>query len=206
VKIGGALALLIPYLFVEPTREAQQELCAVSPTFEYYQVNGSTREAIERSLRENGPIDETGQRRFAYTRWSIQWKWQKVDLDTVDLQSLRLTCGATIQLPRLVVSKDTSSDLIRAWNEFVERTRQHELSHLKHAEVGAPRIRARLQRLVAEQGSLTAAEANAEALKVIAEIRAMDRAYDLRTNHGLTEGTWKIEAPEESERSPSKPG
>ncbi len=188
------VAILSAFMVVEPERTTPEEFCPVAITFSYYEVQGNTPAEIERSLQFFGPRDDRGQIRFAYTDWKIRWKWQRTADKKVDLNSLTLHCSAEIKLPRLVVAPSTSLGLIRAWNDFVERTRQHELAHVKHVELGAPKIRARLREAATLEGALSPSRANVLVGRVIAELRGLDTSYDRRTNHGFTEGTWTIES------------
>jgi predicted secreted Zn-dependent protease len=193
VRAVALLGTISALVLVEPQPQSPLDLCPVSPEFSYYDVHGITIDEVQESLRTQGPLDDRGHRRFAYTDWSIKWEWKRTERNKVDLRSLQISCSAEIQLPRLVIKKETPLALIRAWNSFVERTRRHELAHLRHAEAGAPRIRDRLEQVVALRGPLSPVEANEGVSAVVAEIRAMDKEYDQRTNHGFTEGTWVIE-------------
>lgn len=193
MRAVALLGTISAFALVQPQQHLPTELCSAEPVFSYYDVHGTTAAQIQQSLHAHGPVDDRGQRRFASTDWSIKWEWKQTPRNYVDLNSVQIKCGAEIRLPRLVIRKDTPLELIRAWNSFVERTRRHELAHLSHAQVGAPRIRERLERVAAREGPLTAAQANQEIAAALEEIRSMDKEYDKRTNHGFTEGTWVIE-------------
>lgn len=169
------------------------ERCGVETRYEFYDVEGANLEQLSAALRQKGPRDEDGKGRFAYTDWSVKWGWRKAGELGVDLNSVKLECKATILLPRLKPATTLSADSIHAWHAFVERTREHELSHLRHVELGAPRI---IRALADEQrgsGVLTSARANQIAKGIVAEIREMDRHYDARTDHGRLEGTWSLQ-------------
>jgi predicted secreted Zn-dependent protease len=170
-----------------------RERCLVEPRYEFYQVEGANLEQIRAALRQKGPRDENGKGRFAYTDWSVKWGWRKLDNGGVDPQSVKLECRATILLPRLKPSVELSAESIKNWHSFVERTREHELAHLKHVELGAPRIVSALGQEGRSNSLITSARANQIARDVVASIREMDRGYDARTDHGRLEGTWSLE-------------
>jgi predicted secreted Zn-dependent protease len=183
----GVLAILVPATVV------QAEVCSVTPTYSYYSVTGNSAEELEDSLRQNGPRDELGAVRFAYTDWTVKWNWKRQDDGTIDLRSVQLTCLATILLPKVDSREGWTPDLSLAWDAFVERTRHHELNHVGHVEQLAPRILDRLDQVATQLGRVSAKRAESIVADVIAQIRAKDREYDATTRHGRTEGTWKIQ-------------
>ena len=186
------LALCGLFVVSEPSPSFEPERCPVIPHFTYYEVQGNSEAELVAALRERGPKDERGQQRFAFTDWSIEWKWRRAQDQSVDASSLTLECKATIQLPKLVPTTTTPLALIKAWNDFIERTRAHELSHVSHVEWAAPRITQRLSEAQRRSRTLSPARARTIIEGVIAEIREMDSVYDTRTNHGFTEGTWSL--------------
>jgi len=177
---------------LNPNPQQVGEVCSLDPTYRFYQVEGSSLEEIHASLRERGPRDERGRSRFAYTDWTIEWNWGTTPAKRVALESLRVQCSATIKLPKLAVTPNTPLTVIRSWHEFLEKTRAHEMRHLEHVSRGAARIPERLKVVEARRGKLSPKQANAVVSRVVEEIREFDRAYDRRTNHGYTEGTWEL--------------
>ncbi len=167
--------------------------CPVIPTYTYYEVSGSSVSELEASLRERGPKDDLGKARFAYTDWTVEWNWKRFDDGTIDPQSIKLTCIATILLPKVAnTDGKIADDLLSAWNGFIERTKAHELNHVSHIDKTAPAILTRLKEEHRRTGTLTRERAEKIISEVIAEIRGLDRRYDARTNHGFTEGTWGL--------------
>jgi predicted secreted Zn-dependent protease len=164
----------------------------VQPSYTFYEVAGGDVDAIETSLRERGPRDERGKRRFAFTDWAVEWEWKRTNTGTVDPESLALKCSAEIRLPHLKVTPDTSLETIRQWHEFIERTRKHELAHLEHVQSGAMRIKDKILEARRRGVALTPSRANKIVSQGVQELRAFDVAYDARTEHGYVEGTWKV--------------
>ena len=167
--------------------------CSVIPSYEFYEVTGSSEAELEAALRANGPKDETGAVRFAYTDWTVEWQWKRLSDQTIDPDSIKLSCVAKILLPKLKESQGLAPELLDAWDGFVQRTKEHELNHVAHIDKFAPRILILSKQEYAKSGVLTRKRAEAIISQVIAEIRSHDRRYDVRTNHGFTEGTWKIQ-------------
>jgi hypothetical protein len=57
----------------------------------------------------------------------------------------------------------------------------------------APEIYKRLRADLQQSGRLSGKRASAIVSEVIAEIKALDRRYDAETDHGRTEGAWRIQ-------------
>lgn len=168
-------------------------VCQIKPTYVFYDIEGDTPEEVHASMVERGPKDPGGKARFAYTDWHISWRWNRTATGHVDTNAIRLECSAEVLLPRLRPRATTSLSFIRSWHEYVERMREHELKHVEHVSVRAPEIVTRLRDANEPLGSLSTTRANTLVTQVVNRIRALDRAYDHVTNHGQTEGIWRIE-------------
>jgi len=189
------LWLVVPYTEMHPT---VHEECPISIHRETYSVTGSSREEIRRSMLDRGPRDERGLPRFAKTEWKVDWRWEK-DIDGgIKIDSLSVTCSASILLPQrdppiLADAQSTREAELRfIWSEFLSKLERHELNHLKHVRYRAPHIAARLKEAQQRYGSLSTQRANSIASRVLREIRDLDRRYDIETRHGKSEGVWEI--------------
>ena len=192
-RIVTALGFIVLVLLVgEDTIARDVERCEVPITFTSYDVSGDTFEELYAALRQRGPKDDTGNARYAYTRWKVAWRWKSMGDGTIDANSVDLACSASVHLPRLVNRDHHAPALLAQWDAFVERTRKHELNHIEHVRRGAPRITQMIQERAGDKGILSSKQAKAIARTVVADLHAMDRAYDMRTNHGKTEGTLAI--------------
>jgi predicted secreted Zn-dependent protease len=183
-------ALLLSFLKASPLK-AQE--CPVATTYSFYSVSGVSADEIKASMLKRGPRDDFGSVRFAYTDWSVKWKWKRLEDGSVNPDSVKLSCTANILLPELDPNTVLSPELRDGWNGFVERTRQHELNHVAHVEQMAPEIYKRLRADLQQSGRLSGKRASAIVSEVIAEIKALDRRYDAETDHGCTEGAWRIQ-------------
>lgn len=184
--------MVLVLLVGENTRARDSERCDVSITFTSYDVSGDTLEELYGALRQYGPKDDEGNTRYAYTRWKVKWRWRSRGDGTIDARSVDLACSASVHLPRLVNRERHDPALLAHWDTFIERTRNHERNHIEHVRRGAPRIAQMIQKRAGSKGILSSKKAKAIARTVVADLHAMDRAYDMRTNHGKTEGTWFI--------------
>ena len=95
-------------------------------------------------------------------------------------------------MPKVENLESLSPTVKKLWSAFVERTQKHELRHVRHVEQSAPQIFERIRDEHLRAGSVSPQRAQSLISDVIAEIKAKDRRYDGDTNHGQTEGTWRI--------------
>jgi predicted secreted Zn-dependent protease len=173
-------------------------ICPIRPEYRFYDVYGSSPAEVRASMIERGPKDAGGKARFAYTDWHVSWRWKRTPGGDVDPNTITLECSAEILLPRLRPTASASQDFIRAWHDYVERTREHELQHVEHVSVKAPEILSTIRHERLRRGALSPTLANVIVSRVVSQIRALDRAYDRTTNHGLTEGIWVVSQPREA--------
>ncbi len=167
--------------------------CPISPQYRFYDVYGSTPQEVRASMIQHGPKDAGGKARFAYTDWHVSWHWKKTPEGAVNASTVTLECSAEVLLPRLRPTAHTSQAFIRAWHDYVDRMRQHELRHVEHVSERAPEIISTIRVQSAKRGFLSPSSANSIVSQVIHRIRALDRAYDRATNHGHSEGLWTVE-------------
>ena len=189
-----ALGLVVAFcLSGEKFEHADRSVCQIRPTYLFYDVEGDSPEEIRASMVERGPKDAGGKARFAYTDWHISWRWGRTRTGHVDTDAITLECAAEVLLPRLRPKATTSISFIRAWHEYVERMRQHELKHVEHVSARAPEIVTRLRNASTGRHGLSTSQANTLVTQVVNRIKALDRAYDRVTNHGETEGVWRVQ-------------
>ena len=177
---------------VEPTVADKRRECHLVPSYVFYAVSGDTEEEVLASMRRYGPKDDRGKSRFALADWDVAWDWKLDTRKGVDLSTVKITCSGVITLPKLAVAQTTPQELVKSWNTFVERLRDHELRHLQHATHRAPEIMRRLTEAHSASQYLSPRSANTIAERLIGEIKSLDLSYDAWTNHGKTEGTWGI--------------
>jgi predicted secreted Zn-dependent protease len=151
----------------------------------YYQVDGSTWDAVADSLRA-----------AASGEWAAQTTWQFSTSYPYDTAGRVCRAGpvsvlATInyRLPSWTASADAPQDLIDTWSRFSDGVRVHESGHRDIAVAAAVALADALRSLPAQP---SCAEFEQVARSTTADLmRQLDRdqvAYDLQTQHGLTQG------------------
>ena len=166
----------------------QQPLCETRIVHERYGVSGATLEEIMGSIRAHGPIDESGVRRYATTRWNVHWSWNRDAHDNVLPNTVQVRCEVTLVLPSHENVSGLSPSERARWDAFIARLNQHELNHVKHVQAIAPEIQERISSRTKRYGPLSVKAAHRIAEHVLQEVRELDHAYDRSTRHGATEG------------------
>jgi predicted secreted Zn-dependent protease len=189
LAVSALLWSVVPHLGV-PTPSRDE--CDLSVERREYLVRGSSSEEVRWSMLENGPRDARGHPRFAFTEWTVAWRWDRRADGNVDSDTVDLSCRATILLPRYDAGPGGTSGVSSLWTDFAKRLERHEYNHLEHVRRVAPEIRERIRRAERRGGGVSPAQANRIAGRVIREIRLLDETYDRETDHGKTEGTWSL--------------
>ncbi|MET0552441.1 MAG: DUF922 domain-containing protein [Vicinamibacteria bacterium] len=171
--------------------QVPEEPATVSETFDYYEVTGSTAAELRASMDRNGPNKSpSGRSSAGFAQWDVEWSY----LWTATSDECRLTRVSTsltvnITLPRWS-SVDRPVELAARWRRFVDALRTHEDGHAQNGRDATRVIGEKLRALPPEPDCpALAAAIQKTAEGVLAEYRARDVSYDLRTAHGLTQGT-----------------
>lgn len=180
--IGSLMLAISGGGIVEPQR------CVVEVSYAYYDVTGSTLEQVQASIRQLGPVDEGGKRRYARTDWKVEWSWEKNDSGIIQPGTVKVLCKAVITLPRLTPSSTLPPDQEQRWAAYEQLLAHHEMNHVRHVQALAPKISSRIEERQERSGKVSAKTAQRIAKAVLQEIRELDRFYDRHTRHGASEG------------------
>lgn len=161
-----------------------------SLNIEFYEVHGESRDELRRSLEENGPIGESGDRYHGYTKWNIGWNFKLTPSGRqCRITDLTTKLEVTMTLPRWNKPDNAPKDLAQEWDRYSTALRQHEDGHQNMGISAAEEIKQRLSGLTGTGGCQKLAEdMNSKANAVIAEFNAKELAYDATTEHGATQG------------------
>jgi predicted secreted Zn-dependent protease len=157
---------------------------AVKLKVQPYQISAASERAIKRKLLVNGPKDQFGVSRDAFTRWNLSWRWNLKDDGIVDISTIRINADVVILIPFL---KNPKLGIVRDWKLYRRALIKHELQHFYFAYKGANALAEEYENLL-PQGRLSIQDAHNHAKKALALIRKLDREYDRFTDHGLIEG------------------
>lgn len=171
-----------------PQRSWGEDECLTTFSYATYDVEGDSIESLRRSMRDRGPVDEQGVRRYASTEWKVRWEWERNEKGDVYPDTVTLRCEVVITLPRVAEGLILNKEAEASWNELLEKIRAHELQHARHIQTSAPHIRQRIRARYERDGSISVEDANSIAKRVVQEARELDRRYDIDTEHGKSEG------------------
>jgi predicted secreted Zn-dependent protease len=164
--------------------------CTSGIHYQYYEVSGKNVQEVRRQLLEKGPVDQKGERRFAFAAWTLEWDWPVESDGTRRYLDTKVSCKAEVLLPRFRSEEGGSLYFNQTIYDAFETIKKHELHHVQHAIEGASILR-RAIISAAEEGRIKKEkDANKIAFKVVDKVRSFDVTYDEMTHYGKTEGIW----------------
>src|SRR5207302_666295 len=108
---------------------------------------------------------------------------------TATLATLALASACGSSSPEVAPPPaSASADLLKSWQAYLKAVRLHEAGHRTIAERNAREVMAALTPLRGANCDLLSDEASRTAERLVADGRARNRAYDVETKHGQTQG------------------
>ena len=168
---------------------------------QYYDIDGSSAGALRNQINRLGPKDESGESKDA-TVWSVESAYAAAQRgDSCVLRDVKVTLDVTVTLPRWKPPATATAQLVRTWQTYLKAVRVHEAGHRTIAERNAREVMAALTTLRGTNCNKLLGDASNTVERIVADGRARNRAYDVQTQHGQTQGVelgpWN--APEEAE-------
>ncbi|OLD04188.1 MAG: hypothetical protein AUI99_03410 [Gemmatimonadetes bacterium 13_1_40CM_3_69_22] len=155
---------------------------------QYYDIEGSTTGALREQMHRLGPRDGDAAR-DALTVWTIDWTYAEArTADGCGLRDVKVTLTLSTTLPRWVPAAGTPAHVVDSWKTYFQHVRQHEAGHRAIAEQNARDLLAALSSMRAATCQQVMDAASRTGERIVAEGRAKNRAYDVQTKHGQTQG------------------
>jgi predicted secreted Zn-dependent protease len=156
---------------------------------QYYDIDGSSAGALRDQINRLGPKDESGQSRDALTVWSLEWTYGTAQRgDSCVLRDVKVTLDVGVTLPRWKPPSTATPRLNESWRTYLEHVKLHEAGHRAIAERNARELMTALSAIRGTSCQKLADDASRRAEEIVAEGRARNRAYDVETKHGQTQG------------------
>lgn len=159
-------------------------------TIVYYDITGNSANALRRQMNAKGPLDMSGKRFDAYTRWYVRWRYRyRPTASGCEFTEVTVSVDGTITLPRWVDESHAPQALEQDWNRYIAALHRHEQGHYVHGLDAAREIEA-LGRSFHAAGDCPAfvADFDRQARGITRRYAAMDATYDRDTDHGKTQG------------------
>ena len=159
--------------------------------FRYYGVTGMTKEDIIFQLNTKGPV-KYGQRYRAYTSWNIEWD-HKVELrgGKCYLNSINTTLNVSFRLPHWANRDKAPKELSDKWDLYIKNLTNHEYGHRDYGMAAAVKIEKDLKNVPPQDTCESfQAELKKEAKAITNNAHLMEAEYDLKTQHGRTQGAF----------------
>ena len=162
---------------------------SIVPTEQYYDIDGSSAGALRDQINRLGPKDESGKSRDALTVWSIEWSYAATSRpEGCVLRDVKVTLSVAVTLPRWKPPATATPEVVKSWQAYLRAVRLHEAGHRAIAERNAREVMAALTPLRGANCDLLSSDATRTAEQIVADGRARNRAYDVETKHGQTQG------------------
>lgn len=184
-----------PYQVVIPTPTAPPLDAPIAFVSEFrvvtYTVTGKTINEISRSLEANAMPDpaEPGSRYYALTRWQLASEWvARPSWHGCQVVDGKVTVAITMTLPMLV-TPNVPTDVRQRFDTFMEKTVLHESDHVEITLRGAREYqRALSHQTPAPDCDILKSQLNTLYRQNFDAINRANRAYDIKTQHGRTQG------------------
>jgi predicted secreted Zn-dependent protease len=111
----------------------------------YYDVEGTTTEAIFANIEDNGPTDGNGQRGSGLTSvvWGYEWQGGPEQGDC-SIRTMTIKAEMVVTLPKHVDEDSLSPEIRDNWDAYAESVAVHEQTHVDIYKSGAETIRQRM--------------------------------------------------------------
>ncbi|MDH4215816.1 MAG: DUF922 domain-containing protein [Gallionella sp.] len=150
----------------------------------YYEVKGYDYDSLTRSLRASGPKGYHG-----LASWNVNYEFtSKRHRDACQIDMVLVKVSGEILMPRWTDEPSATLELQRRWSDHYAALKRHEDGHVQHGRELALMVKERLMGLGALPCDQIRALAQEEFQRLYDNLKGRDQEYDIRTNHGATQG------------------
>jgi predicted secreted Zn-dependent protease len=155
----------------------------------YYRVTGATLPEIRQSIRDARPW-KNREEMDGFTDWRVTWQFTVMPTsDGCRCTTFNSQTRIVMTLPLWTPPTNVLVTVTQIWTNYFAALLRHEVGHGQMALAAA----AEIHRRVKEQGGGSDCDSLKQSLNqigqtVVAEYRQRDKDYDVRTQHGATQG------------------
>ena len=150
----------------------------------HYMVRGLDYASLARSLNASGPKGFHG-----LASWKIDYQYTaKRQRDECRIDTVRVKVSGQILMPQWADEAAAPAELRRRWIAYYAALKRHEDGHVQHGRELALLVKERLLGLGAMPCDQVKPVSDGEFKRLSDNLKARDREYDARTNHGATQG------------------
>jgi len=156
----------------------------------HYDIHGWNVSQLQGQLIRCGVRLGDGQVYGGWTDWSVTWTFLcRKRFGSCVVSNVKTFVDVTYRLPRWV-NGSPPPRLARRWNRYYRALKIHEEGHKAIAVQAAKEIEAALSNRLppASTCSRARAEADETARKIVRKYLRLEKEYDRRTGHGMTQG------------------
>lgn len=161
----------------------------IKENFVSYPVSAVSKSYLVESLNNSSPIRKNGKVYYGYTAYQIKWKfrWGRSN-HMCKLTEVKTSLNLTYTMPKL---QSSATDVKTVWASWYKNLETHEKGHGKLAIDTAKLIDNKIKSLGQFKSCRELEEAaNSIGNMFMSELKAETKNYDIRTNHGETQGAW----------------
>ena len=161
----------------------------INEEFVYYSVTAKSKELLLSSLNTATPIRERGDIFHGNTQYYIKWRfWWRSFKNNCQFTKVNTHLKLIYTMPKL---DSSDKDVINVWNKWYPNLSIHEKGHGTLAIKTAKEIDNSLLSIgVRASCEQLEADANTLANKLMSELKAANKHYDIKTNHGESQNAW----------------
>lgn len=150
----------------------------------YYAVTGQDGRSLLNSMNVNGPKGFHG-----LASWKIRKEFATTPAkDGCRITAVRLTVTGEILMPRWEDRSTAPADLQQRWTRYYDALKTHEDGHIQNGKELGLLVKERLMGLGTLPCERLPEIAEREYQRIYSNLRSRDKEYDVRTNHGATQG------------------
>jgi predicted secreted Zn-dependent protease len=163
---------------------------AVTEKYEYYEVQGVSESQLRCDMNHNSCKWDDGKKYDSVTSWRVKWDY---DYDRAPQSCAAVSFKASVEIvfryPKLVHTEAVPQLLMAKWDSYRKNLTLHENGHRDMAvEAAADLSRAVAELPPAPSCSDLDKEVRALCRLKMSKLNADEKAYDVSTKHGFTQG------------------